>query len=174
MKKLLLFIVPLLSFGQTDSLNILFIGNSYTSSNNLPSLISSIANSMGDYVNFESSLVGGATLQNHTNNTNTISLILDGDWDYVVLQEQSQYPAFPLWQVEQEVFPYANELSQLVNEATDKIIKSDFDNRNYIVSNDKLESFGWKPQYTIEDGIEELSDAYKMIIKYNNRNFTNL
>ena len=52
--------------------------------------------------------------------------------------------------------------------------KSDFDNRNYIVSNDKLESFGWKPQYTIEDGIEELSDAYKMIIKYNNRNFTNL
>ena len=52
--------------------------------------------------------------------------------------------------------------------------KSDFDNRNYIVSNDKLESFGWKPQYTIEDGIEELSDAYKMIIKHNNRNFTNL
>ena len=51
---------------------------------------------------------------------------------------------------------------------------SDFDNRNYIVSNDKLESFGWKPQYTIEDGIEELSDAYKMIIKHNNRNFTNL
>ena len=59
----------------------------------------------------------------------------------------------------------------------DKIILKaamDFDNRNYIVSNDKLESFGWKPQYTIEDGIEELSDAYKMIIKYNNRNFTNL
>ena len=52
--------------------------------------------------------------------------------------------------------------------------KSDFDNRNYIVSNDKLESFGWKPQYTIEDGIEELSDAYKMITKHNNRNFTNL
>ena len=52
--------------------------------------------------------------------------------------------------------------------------KSDFDNRNYIVSNDKLESFGWKPQYTIDDGIKELSDAYKMIIKHNNRNFTNL
>ena len=52
--------------------------------------------------------------------------------------------------------------------------KSDFDNRNYIVSNDKLESYGWKPQYTIDDGIQELSDAYKMIIKHNNRNFTNL
>tara|TARA_R100000152_G_C6739337_1_gene163227 strand:+ start:138 stop:1076 length:939 start_codon:yes stop_codon:yes gene_type:complete len=52
--------------------------------------------------------------------------------------------------------------------------KSDFDNRNYIVSNDKLESFGWKPKFTIDDGIKELIDAYKMVIKYNNRNFTNL
>ena len=52
--------------------------------------------------------------------------------------------------------------------------KSDFDNRNYIVSNDKLESFGWKPQYSLDDGIEELIDAYEMIIKHNNRNFTNL
>ena len=51
---------------------------------------------------------------------------------------------------------------------------TDFDNRNYIVSNDKLESFGWRPEYTIDDGIEELIDAYKMIIKYNNKNFTNL
>ena len=52
--------------------------------------------------------------------------------------------------------------------------KTDFDNRNYIVSNDKLESFGWKPRYTLADGIKELIDAYKMIINHNNRNFTNL
>ena len=52
--------------------------------------------------------------------------------------------------------------------------KSDFDNRNYIVSNKKLESLGWKPKYTIEDGITELTYAYQMIVKYNNRNFTNL
>ena len=52
--------------------------------------------------------------------------------------------------------------------------KSDFDNRNYIVSNQKLESFGWSPEYSIDDGIKELIDAYKMIVKHNNRNFTNL
>ena len=52
--------------------------------------------------------------------------------------------------------------------------KSDFDNRNYIVSNKKLESFGWKPKYTIDDGIVELVDAYKMIITHTNRDFTNL
>ena len=52
--------------------------------------------------------------------------------------------------------------------------KTDFDNRDYIVSNEKLESLGWKPKYTIDDGICELLYAYQMIIKHNNRNFTNL
>jgi nucleoside-diphosphate-sugar epimerase len=52
--------------------------------------------------------------------------------------------------------------------------KNDFDKRNYIVSNKKLESYGWKPKYTIDYGIQELIKAYKMIIKHNNRNFTNL
>jgi nucleoside-diphosphate-sugar epimerase len=52
--------------------------------------------------------------------------------------------------------------------------KTDFDNRDYIVSNEKLESLGWTPKYSIGDGISELVDAYQMIIKHNNRNFTNL
>ena len=36
------------------------------------------------------------------------------------------------------------------------------------------QSFGWKAAYSIDDGILELMDAYKMIIKNNNGNFTNL
>ena len=51
---------------------------------------------------------------------------------------------------------------------------TDKDNRNYIVSNDKLESTGWKPLYTIENGINELISAYKMIITDNNKKYTNL
>tara|TARA_B110000977_G_scaffold194577_1_gene271450 strand:- start:1747 stop:2688 length:942 start_codon:yes stop_codon:yes gene_type:complete len=58
------------------------------------------------------------------------------------------------------------------------IIENEFgidkDNRNYIVSNDKLEATGWKPRYTIEDGINELMSAYKMIITDNNKKYTNL
>ena len=52
--------------------------------------------------------------------------------------------------------------------------KNDFDKRNYIVSNEKLEGHGWKPKYGIDYGVKELIKAYKMIIKHNNRNFTNL
>lgn len=52
--------------------------------------------------------------------------------------------------------------------------KEDFDKRNYIVSNQKLERLGWFPVFTLEYGIQQLIEAYKLIITYNNRNFTNL
>ena len=51
---------------------------------------------------------------------------------------------------------------------------SDKDNRNYIVSNDKLEGYGWRPKYSIDDGINELMLAYKMVITDNNKKYTNL
>lgn len=52
--------------------------------------------------------------------------------------------------------------------------KEDFDKRNYIVSNEKIESRGFLPAYDLDYGIKELIDAYPMVIAHNNRNFTNL
>ncbi|MBT7623992.1 MAG: NAD(P)-dependent oxidoreductase [Flavobacteriaceae bacterium] len=52
--------------------------------------------------------------------------------------------------------------------------KEDFDKRNYIVSNDKLESLGWLPMFDLDYGIKQLISAYKLIINKNNQNFTNL
>ena len=52
--------------------------------------------------------------------------------------------------------------------------KEDFDKRNYIVSNEKLESLGWKPIYDLDYGIKQLIQAYKLVVKKNNQNFTNL
>ena len=40
---------------------------------------------------------------------------------------------------------------------------ADPDKRNYIVSNDKIESTGFKPDYTLQDGIEELIKGYQVI-----------
>lgn len=52
--------------------------------------------------------------------------------------------------------------------------KEDFDKRNYIVSNEKLESKGWFPIYDLDYGIKQLIDAYQLVINKNNSNFTNL
>lgn len=52
--------------------------------------------------------------------------------------------------------------------------KEDFDKRNYIVSNKKIERLGWFPAFDLDYGIKQLIEAYKIIITHNNRNFTNL
>lgn len=52
--------------------------------------------------------------------------------------------------------------------------KEDFDKRNYIVSNEKLERLGWFPVFDLDYGIKQLIEAYKLIITHNHRNFTNL
>lgn len=113
MKKLLclfLFII-ISSYAQTNK-NVFFIGNSYTAQNNLPQLISEIAGSTGDNLSYQSYTPVGSTLQNHANNASVLSTIGLGNWDYVVLQEQSQIPAFSLSFVQTQFFPFA---TQLVN-----------------------------------------------------------
>jgi len=49
----------------------------------------------------------------------------------------------------------------------------DPDKRNYIVSNEKIESTGWKPQYSLDDGIQELVNGYKIIINNDSSHFRN-
>ena len=49
--------------------------------------------------------------------------------------------------------------------------KKDPDQRNYIVSNKKIEKTGFTPKYSVSDGIKELIKGYKMIKNQNFGNF---
>lgn len=49
----------------------------------------------------------------------------------------------------------------------------DPDKRNYIVSNAKVESTGWKPEWNLDMGIEELIMAYQMIVPRMGAEFRN-
>jgi nucleoside-diphosphate-sugar epimerase len=49
----------------------------------------------------------------------------------------------------------------------------DPDKRDYIVSNEKVESTGWYPTWSIEDGIKELIHGYKMIVPRMGAEFRN-
>lgn len=100
--------VDLACWGQ-EGVRVLFVGNSYTEVNNLPQMVQQVAQSMGETVVCQSSTPGGCTFAQHCANQ-SMGLIRQGGWDYVVLQEQSQLPSFPQGQVEAEVFPYAQRL----------------------------------------------------------------
>lgn len=117
MKHLATCIVLLMAVTATaqQTAKVLFIGNSYTYVNDLPTLTKNVALSTGDTLIFDSNTPGGSTFQMHTTNANTTGKISQGGWDYVVLQEQSQLPSFPPNQVNVEVFPYATQLDSLIN-----------------------------------------------------------
>ena len=75
--------------------NVLFIGNSYTASNGgIHNHLDQFVESAFPDFNFFTTgqTVGGSTLQLHFNTASTIDLIQDGNWDSVVLQEQSTRP----------------------------------------------------------------------------------
>jgi hypothetical protein len=73
-------------------MRILFIGNSYTSVNNLPGMLAAFAKHRvpGTPVITEAIAPGGATLRSHLHPGVASQRIREGGWHSVVLQEQSQ------------------------------------------------------------------------------------
>ncbi len=106
----ILFAIGLFQSLAAQTTRVLFIGNSYTGVNDLPDMTRQLALSLGDTLVEASSSPGGMTFQGHTTNATTQSLIDQGNWDFVVLQEQSQLPSFPPGQVATDCLPYAQAL----------------------------------------------------------------
>ncbi|MEX2214991.1 MAG: DUF4886 domain-containing protein [Phycisphaeraceae bacterium] len=105
MRAFILFIFTSLAFAapasaqadkDTGPIRILFIGNSYTSFNNLPAIVQSLATAAKEKRAFEFEMVtpGGCTWQRHFDDEriDSVKKIKEKRWDYIVLQEQSQMP----------------------------------------------------------------------------------
>lgn len=98
---------------------ILWIGNSYTGVNNLPSLTNDIATSLGDGFIFDSNTPGGNTFEQHATNPVTFQKLHNNDWDVVVLQAQSQEPSFPHAQVSTSTYPAGATLNDSIQSILD-------------------------------------------------------
>jgi len=81
-------------FGQQTK-RVLFLGNSYTYVNNLPQLLTDMAGSTGKTLIFDIHAPGGYYLGEHLTNPTSLAKIAGGDWDHVVLQDQSMALAYP-------------------------------------------------------------------------------
>lgn len=75
--------------------SVLFIGNSYVTANDLPNTFRQLALSLGETVTVQTSAPGGYTLYQHSTYAPTLDAITAQNWDFVVLQEQSQLGALP-------------------------------------------------------------------------------
>ncbi len=99
--------------GQTTT--VLWLGNSYTASNNLPDLLYQLALSGGDTIQFDSNTPGGYRLEDHWNSLTSQSKITQQPWDYVILQAQSQEPSLDSTFVANWVLPYADALDSVIH-----------------------------------------------------------
>ena len=86
-------LLPVALSAQTS---VLFIGNSYIYANDLPNTLRQLALSLGEEVTVASSAPGGYTLLQHASYEPTQTAITSQQWDFVVMQEQSQLGALPV------------------------------------------------------------------------------
>jgi len=77
----------------SKAVRVLFVGNSYTSTNNLPSVLAKLGSSPQSPMRFVVArhTPGGATWEQHNDSATVDGLIQQG-WDFVVLQDQSGQP----------------------------------------------------------------------------------
>ena len=94
-----------------DTLRALFIGNSYMGVNNLPQMVQDLSNSLGDVLIYDSNTPGGQTFQMQAANPVNYQKMAAQEWDYIILQGQSQEPSFPFDQVNSQTLPYAVQLA---------------------------------------------------------------
>lgn len=139
-----------------ESQKILFVGNSYTFYNNMPQLFFKLSESGGKDVLVDQSTFAGYWLDNHLSNDHTSYKLQKEDWDYVIIQEQSQVPTVKYWR-EASMKPAAEILNTIIKEGGAETVlfmtwgrkyggeqllydfaSSDFDNYNQM--QDSLES----------------------------------
>lgn len=99
--------------GSEPDIQVLFIGNSYSQRNDLPGLVAEIGRANGTEIGFKIVAQGGWRLSQHVQDSNVHGLIRSGDFDIVVIQEQSQLPAIEdrLWN---ETLPSTQTLVRMV------------------------------------------------------------
>ncbi|MBI9035045.1 MAG: PKD domain-containing protein [Bacteroidales bacterium] len=117
---ILLLLLPALPLLAQQNFKVLFLGNSYTSVNNLPEQLTQLTLAAGDQISCESNTPGGCSLghpdNGHLYNQTSLELIDQGNWDFVILQDQSQMPIIPHFR-DNYTYPGSEELHQRIKEA---------------------------------------------------------
>jgi hypothetical protein len=116
MKKIVLFTLTTIFFSslKSQTIDVLFVGSSYTYFNNMPQMLVDIANSKADTVYFETNEQSGTDFEFFTTDTVVLEKINQRAWDYVVLQERSILPALDTLSVQENVYPFAKKLDSLI------------------------------------------------------------
>jgi len=166
MKQIKLIIIGLFIslYASSDTVKVLFIGNSLTYYSDTPEIFRQLSERSGKDVLVDESLFGGATLAYHSTLWETSTKINSQKWDYVILQGSSFNVAFPErhYIIEPTIVTLINRIKENSSE-TKIIFFLDWTYRNGVTL--------WNVHYTYEDfqlmlmqGARQLSIKLGMMI----------
>ncbi|MEM8705335.1 MAG: hypothetical protein AAGE98_02680 [Actinomycetota bacterium] len=101
--------------------SVLFVGNSLTFGNDVPSMVAAIADANGVPIEWEMIASGGARLSDHRADPAVERALRSGDFDVVVFQEQSEMPSVPHI-AESQTIPAAVALDAIADAAGVRVI----------------------------------------------------
>lgn len=104
-------LLPTMSHAQVT--RALFVGNSYTAG--MPGVVVAVAMDAGDTLEAMENTRGGQRLSGHASSQELYQQIRNENYDYVILQCQSQECSWSDNQVQSEVFPYAKQICDSIH-----------------------------------------------------------
>ena len=102
-------------------MSVLFVGNSFTHSNDLPDVVEEVADANGVSIDVEMIAPGGWFLDQHVLSTETMDAVRSGDFDVVVVQEQSMAPSHAMT-FQDRTLPAARQLAGTARGAGSRVV----------------------------------------------------
>jgi hypothetical protein len=170
--KFIIFFILLSSFSifgqhvKNDSLNVLFLGNSYTHMNNMPAIFEHLAKSKGKLVHVEKNTQSGASFRIHSQRMDMFQTIKSRKWDYIVLQGYSRELSWPKEHIDTATIPYLNQILDsihLYNPCVNLLLYNTWGYKNGFKDRPEIDSYD-KMQDSIILGYKYLSNTYNIPI----------
>lgn len=165
----LLFLTTSIIYAQTpknDSLSILFIGNSFTHMNDMPSIFSKIATAKGKSIHVEKNTKAGASFHVHTTRNDMYSAISSRKWDYIVLQGYSREFSHTKEYIDTASIPYINQILDTIktyNSCTNLLLYNTWGYKNGFANREEINTYE-KMQDSIIKGYKYISELYTIPI----------
>ena len=99
---------------KAEPLKVLFIGNSYTHMNDMPSIFEKIARAAGKNVKVEKNTRSGASLRVHSGREDMYEAIKREKWDYVILQGYSREFSFSPEYMDTATVPFVQQITDSI------------------------------------------------------------
>ncbi len=161
-----LFVSNSASATNVEPLKILFIGNSFTHMNDMPSMLQHMANKGGQNAIIEKNTQSGASFQVHSKREDMYEAINSRKWDYVILQGYSRELSHSKAHIDTATVPYIQQITDSIfanNQCTNVLFYMTWGYENGFLDREEINTYE-KMADSIEVGYRYIGEKFNFPI----------